>query len=107
VRFETNLDYDEFNARLSQYLRRWGTRSLIRRFLSLFFSNFIRFHTGDSFRALASNPAEFEQYSEETDLICQQTVASAWKSFEKTKLPLDLRTAKKLVSDIEQRLRDI
>jgi hypothetical protein len=106
VRFETNLDYNELNARLSQYLHRWGTRTFIIRFLSLFFFNFIRFHTSESLRALAKDPAEFEQFLGEIDLVCHRRVASVWRSFEKTNQPLDLRAAKKLVSDIEQRLRD-
>lgn len=107
VRFETDIDFDEINARLTRYLHRWGTRSFVRRFLSLFFFNFIRVHAGEAFRASAGSSAEFEKSVEEIDLVCQQTVASVWKSFERTNRPLDLRAAKKLVSDIEQRLHGI
>jgi hypothetical protein len=105
VRFDPDIDYDELNARISRYLHRWGKASFIKRFLSLFFCNFVQFHTGESFRALADG--SFEASLEGIGLTCQRTVASVWKAFERTKRPLDLRTAEKLVSDIEQRLRGI
>jgi hypothetical protein len=105
VRFDPNVDYEELNSRLSRYLHRWGTASFLKRFLSLFFFNFIRFHTGESFRAFAGT--SFEANLEKIDLACQRTVSSVWKSFERAKRPLDLHAAEKLLSDIEQRLRGI
>ena len=107
VRFEPNLDYDEFIARVSHYLHQRGAGSFIKRFLSLFFFNFVRFHTGEILREKASTSDEFEEYLAGLDMVCQQTVTFAWKSFEKTKQPLDLQAAHKLISDIEQRLRGI
>lgn len=104
VGFETEIDPAEFHARLSQYLVRRGTGSFIRRFLSLFFFNFVRFHTGESFRALARSSVEFQTYLEQIDRVCQKTVVSVWKSLQ-TKPPLDLRTANELVREIEKRLR--
>jgi hypothetical protein len=107
IRFDPNVDYEQLNFRLSRYLRRWGTRSFIKRFLSLFFFNFIRFHTGESFRELAPTSADLETCLAQIDLACQRTVASVWRSFEKTKRPLDLRAAEKLVREIDHRLRGI
>ena len=107
IRFDPDVDYEQLNFRLSRYLRRWGIRSFIKRFLSLFSFNFIRFHTGESLRELAPTSVDLEKCLAQIDLACQRTVASAWRAFEKTKRPLDLRSAEKLVSDIEHRLRRI
>jgi len=105
VRFDPDLDHDEFYARLSRYLRRFGMGTFMRRFLSLFFFNLIRIHTSESFRAVAKDPVEFEHYLAEIDRVCRRRVVSIWKSFEKSKQPLDLRAAKKLVAHIEHSLR--
>ena len=105
VGFKTDLEYGAFKTRVSQYLDRWGAPSFIRRFLSLYFFNFVRSETGESFRRLAKNSAAFEKSLQEIDQVCKQSVASAWKSFEKTKRPLNLRTAAELLSQIEERLR--
>jgi hypothetical protein len=103
--FEANIDYSQFKTRLSRYLLRRGASAFIRRFLSLFFFNFVRFESGESFRRLATSSKAFEEYVEDLDRICQQTVATVWKSFEKKKRPMDLLAAAELVSKIEQRLR--
>jgi hypothetical protein len=104
TRIEANITHEDFNSRLSLYLHRWGEGSFLRRFLSLFFFNFIRFHTAESLRGLAETTAEFEAQLEELELVCQRTVAIVWKSHEKTKNPLDLGTASQLLSEIEKRL---
>src|SRR5262249_14460679 len=78
--------------------------AFIRRFLSLFFFNFVQFETGESFRGLARSSQAFEKHIEGLDRVCHQTVASIWKSFENTKRPLDLPEATELVRQIEPRL---
>jgi len=105
VRFDTKIDFDEFNVRLSRYLHRWGIGTLIRRFLCLFFFNFVRFHIGESLRELSGTTAEFESYSQDLERVCQRAVGPVWLSFEKTNRSLDLRAANKIMSDIEHRLR--
>ena len=105
VGFDANIAEAQLRTRLSRYLVRWGAPAFIRRFLSLFFVNFVQFETGESFRGLARNSQGFEKYLEDLDRVCHQTVASVWKSFKKTKRPLDLPAATELVRQIEQRLR--
>jgi hypothetical protein len=105
VGFDANVTETEFRARLSRYLIRRGAPAFNRRFLSLFFFNFIQFETSESFRRLARNSQDFERGLEDLDRVCHQTVASVWKSFQKTKRPLDLHAAILLVAQIEQRLR--
>ena len=107
VRFDASIGDVQLRARLSEYVARWGAAAFLRRFLSLFFFNFVQFETGESFRGLARNPQRFEKYIEDLDYMCHQTVASVWKSFERTKRPLDLFAASELVQQIEQRLRGI
>ena len=104
VRFDADIAEAQLIARLSQYLRRWGASAFIRRFLSLFFFNFVHFETGKSFRGLARSSQAFEKHIEDIDRVCHQTVASIWKSFEKTNRPLDLAAATEVVRQIEQRL---
>jgi len=105
VRFDADIAEAQLITRLSQYLSRWGTSAFIRRFLSLFFFHFVQFKTDKSFRGLAWSSQAFEKHIEDLDRVCHQTVASIWKSFEKTKRPLDLPAATALVRQIEQRLR--
>jgi len=104
VSFDADIAEAQLIAQLSQYLRRWGASAFIRRFLSLFFFNFVHFETGKSFRGLARSSQAFEKHIEDIDRVCHQTVASIWKSFEETKRPLDLTAATELVRQIEQRL---
>jgi hypothetical protein len=103
--FEANIDYYQLKTRLSRYLLRRGAPAFIRRFLSLFFFNFVRSETGESSRRAVRSSKAFEKYVEEIDRACQQSVATVWKSFEKTRRPMDLPAAAELVSQIEQRLR--
>ena len=105
VRFDADVAEAQLINRLSQYLSRRGASAFIRRFLSLFFFNFVQFETGKSFRGLVRSSQAFEKHIEDLDRVCRQTVASIWKSFEKTKRPLDLPAATALVRQIEQRLR--
>jgi len=105
VGFDTDSDCAQLKTRLSRYLDRCGAPSFIRRFLSLFFFNLVRFETAESFLEVARSSNAFEKYIEGIDRVCQQTVASVWKSFEKKKRRLDLAAAAQLVSQIEQRLR--
>lgn len=102
--FETNVDYAELKTQLSRYVNRRGVSSFIHTFLSLFFFNFVRFETGESFRAMARTSKAFERYLDGIDSVCHQTVDSVWKSFEKTKRPLDLRAAADIVAQIEEQL---
>src|SRR5215813_10765649 len=55
VRFDADIAEAQLINRLSRYLIRRGAPAFIRRFLSLFFFNFVRFKTGESFRRLARN----------------------------------------------------
>jgi uncharacterized protein (DUF2164 family) len=105
VRFDADITEAQLITRLSQYLSRRGASAFIRRFLSLFFFNFVQYETGESFRGLARSSQAFEKHIEDLDRVCRQTVASIWKSFEKAKRPLDLPAATELVRQIEQRLR--
>jgi len=104
VRFDADIAEAQLITRLSRYLRRWGASAFIRRFLSLFFFNFVQFETAKSFRGLARSSQTFEKHIEALDRVCRQTVASIWKSFEKTNRPLDLAAATEVVRQIEQRL---
>ena len=105
VGFDENIPENQLRTRLSRYLMRTGAPAFTRRFLSLFFFNFVQFEAGESFRHLARNPQEFIRELEDLDRVCHQTVASVWKSFERTKRRLDSSVAAELVRQIEQRLR--
>jgi hypothetical protein len=105
VGFDENIPENQLTTRLSRYLIRRGAPAFIRRFLSLFFFNFVLFETSESFRGLARSLQDFERDLEDLDRVCHQTVASVWKSFERTRRPLDLSAVADLVRQIEHRLR--
>jgi hypothetical protein len=105
VGFDPSVSYAEFRTRFSQHLDDHAVSTLIKRFLRLYFFHHVWFETGESFRALARTSREFEKYIEDVERICERTVSSVWKSFEKTNSPLDSDTAAELVQKIEQGLR--
>lgn len=105
VGFNTNLDCTEFKVRFSRYLHRHGPSSFMRRFLSLYFFNFVWSEIGESFRALSRSSEAFEEYMEEVERISQRAVGAVWRSFEKMESPLSLAAATELVQKIEHRLR--
>jgi hypothetical protein len=105
VGFDPSIPYAEFKTRFSRHLDRHAASSLMKRFLRLYFFQYVWFETGESFRALARSSSEFEKYIEGVERLCQRIVASIWSPFEKTNRPLDSDTAEALVRKIEQRLR--
>jgi hypothetical protein len=105
VGFDPSVSYAEFRTRFSQHLDEHAASTLIKRFLRLYFFHYVWFETGESFRGLARTSNEFEKYIEDVEQICDRTVASVWKSFEKTHRLLDTDIAAELVQKIEQRLR--
>jgi hypothetical protein len=105
VGFDPSIAYDEFKTRFARHLDTQAASSLIKRFLRLYFFHRVWLETGESFRALARSSSEFEEYIDDVEQVCDRTVASVWKSFEKTNRSLDSDTAAELVQKIEERLR--
>lgn len=105
VGFDPSVSYEEFRTRFPQHLDDHAASTLVKRFLRLYFFHHVWFETGESFRALARTSSEFEKYIEDVERICERTVLSVWKSFEKANRPLDSEAAAELVQKIEQRLR--
>ena len=104
VGFEA-IDYSRFKTQLIRYVDRQGESSFMQRFLSLYFFNFVWFHTGESFRNLARTTDSFLKDMEFVERVCKKAVASKWKSFEQAHRHLDSTAAKELVRNIEQHLR--
>jgi hypothetical protein len=105
VGFDPSISYAEFRTRFSQHLDDHAASTLIKRFLRLYCFHHVWFEIGESFRALAQTSGKFEKYIEDVEEICDSTVASVWKSFEKATRPLDSDRAAELVRKIEERLR--
>jgi hypothetical protein len=105
VGFHADIDYSRFKTQLIRYVDRQGESSFMQRFLSLYFFNFVWFHTGESFRNLARTCDSFSKDMEFVERVCKKAVASKWKSFEQTHRLLDSTAAKELVRNIEQHLR--
>lgn len=105
VGFDPSISYDEFKTRFTRHLDARSASALITRFLRLYFFQRVWLETGESFRAWARSSVEFEKYIDDVEQVCDRTVASVWRSFEKTNRPLDSETAAELVQKIEQRLR--
>jgi hypothetical protein len=105
--FETEIDYSEFKSRFMRYLNSRGASAFIRRFLSFYFFNFVWFHTGESFRALAWTSDSFAKDISNVERICEKVVASAWKSFRRTQRDLDSSAALELIRGIEEHFRGV
>jgi len=105
VGIDTAVSYSQVKTRLTRFLDRQGAPAVIQLFLSLFFFNYVWFETGESFRAVALSPGEFEKEMESVERICQRIVASTWEAYEVTERPLDSPAAEELIRDIEKRLR--
>ena len=105
VSFKTDINYVQLVTRLRKYVDRHGTASIVERFLSLYFFNFVWFRTGESFRAVAWSSESFEKEMENVERICSHVVASLWTPFQEARRGLDRVTAGELVRKIEHRLR--
>ena len=105
VDFATEIDFAQFKARFSRHLNRHGAASIVQRFLSLYFFNFVWFHTGESFRALADSSDSFAKDIESVERVCQEVVTSVWKSLERPEKLVDVSVARGLVRSIERHLR--
>jgi hypothetical protein len=103
--FDADIDYSQFKTRVVRYLERHGATSIVLLFLSLYFFNFVWFETGESFRAASPSSEDFEKDMERVEELCKSVVVSLWKPFELGERPLDSSAARKLIRDIEQRLR--
>ncbi len=103
--FDIDIDYDEVKSRVTRFIARRGAASLVKRFLALYFFNYVWFETSESFRAVARTPDSFEKLMAEVELKCQRAVAAAWKSFEKKARAFNRIAAAGLVQDIERILR--
>ena len=105
VSFKTDINYVQLVERLRKYVGRHGTASIVERFLSLYFFNFVWFRTGESFRAVAWSSESFEKDMENVERICLHVVASVWTPFQEAQRGLDRAAAGELVRKIEHRLR--
>jgi hypothetical protein len=107
VDFDPNITATRFKTLFVKYLSRCGAPSFIKRFLSLFFFNFVWHETSESFRALARTSDAFEEDMECIDETCQRIVSATWKTFQSRQCHLDLSAAEELVRTIERRLRGV
>ncbi len=105
VSFHADSGYAHFKAQLVKYLARYGKAVLIRRFLSLFFFNYVWFEVGEIFREAAANSEMFEKDIESVDRVCQAAVTSVWKVFEQTGRRIDAGSAAEIIRRIEQQIR--
>ena len=64
VCFDPSISYAEFRTRFAQHLDEHAASTLIKRFLRLYFFQYVWFEKGESFRALARTSTEFEKYIE-------------------------------------------
>jgi hypothetical protein len=101
VEFNTELNYTQTRKRVREFVRK-DRQALVRRFLSLFFFNFVWYYAGESFRALAWTSTDFETEMGNVETLCQKVVASAFNS---GRHPLDAAIASELVREIENQLR--
>jgi hypothetical protein len=101
VEFSSELSYSQTRKRIKEFVRK-DRLALIRRFLSLFFFNFVWYYSSESFRALAWTSADFEASMENVEALCQKVVYSAVNS---ARHPLDAGIANELVREIEHQLR--
>ena len=101
VGFSIGVPYPQVRRRIKQYITRHGVDAVLQRFLALHFFNFVWFHTGDSFRALARTSAAFEKDMQMVEAFCETAVSDNWK-------PCDVSNviaARQLVRAIEDGLR--
>jgi hypothetical protein len=103
--FVMDLSHFELRNRVRKFLRREGPATILQRFLSSYFFNFVWFHTGESFRARAWTPATFENDMEMVEELCRKAVAETWKSSERTVRQLNASAARQLIRAIEESLR--
>lgn len=101
IEFRTDLNYSQTRKRIKEFVRK-DRLALVRRFLSLFFFNFVWFYAGESFRALAWTSMDFETEMTNVETLCQKVVASAVDS---GRHPLDAAIASELIREIETGLR--
>jgi len=105
--FESEVDYARFKSRILRHIERQGASAFCRRFLSLFFFNFVWFHTGESFSVVTPSPDSLSKEIQGVERVCNRIVDSIWSAFEGTKKSLDSATASKLVSQIDRAMRGI
>jgi hypothetical protein len=105
VSFDANLTSTQIKTRLKQFFDRQKRSAFIQRFLSLYFLNWVWFHTGELFRAQALTFQVLKKHFEEVEKICQRTVTSALEPFDQLERLLNRSAAEELICDIEQRLR--
>ena len=101
---EPRLSRPQFEARLLRFLRRRGTYSLLRQFLSLHVFNVVWFQSGESVRASAQTNESFVRDMENLERTSRKIVQA---TFRKTPLPLTPTSAEQLIADIGQRLRSL
>lgn len=101
VEFNTELNYGQTRKRIRDSVRK-DRLALVRRFLALFFFNFVWFYAGESFRALAWTSMDFETEMANVEALCQKVVTSAVNS---SRQPLDAAIASELIREIENSLR--
>ncbi len=104
---DTDLGPLQIRNRMRHFLSENDKSSVLQRFLTLFFFNFIWFHTGESFRTLAPTSSAFEEDMESVERVCGRVVNSVWESLKLAEKPQELPTARKLVRQIEQQLRGV
>ena len=101
----TDLSYSEVVKRLRQRLVRHGSGRILQRFLSFHFFSVVWFHTGESFRGIASSSAAFEKDMKTVERLCKRAVELGWKLSQFKDHPADPTRAGKLIRTIEGHLR--
>jgi hypothetical protein len=102
-----DLNFTLLKVRLERLVDQQNRMAFLQRFLSLYFFNYVWFHTEVSFRAQALSPQSFEEDSERVNDLCQQAVSFAFSSCTPAHFALDQPVAEELIGDIEERILGI
>jgi hypothetical protein len=107
VDLNADLSAIELKVRLERLVDQENRVAFLRRFLSLYFFNYVWFHAEQFFRDQAVSPESFEEDLERVDELCQQAVSSAFSLYAPGQFVLDQLMAEELIGDIEVRIRGI
>jgi hypothetical protein len=99
--FDISLTTEQVASRLKRSLDAQSSSFFIKRFLSLYFSNHVWFHTNELFQRQAQTPQKCEHYLRQIDEICEESVVVAYEQVE----VLNPGSVKKLIQSIEQYIR--
>jgi len=105
IGFSSDLTGLKAGKKLKQFMARQSAAWVVQQFLSLYFFNFVWHHISDEVRAAAPSSSAFEEDLQDTEQLCRDVVEALSESVDLTRRPLDLASVKKLVRNIETRLR--